>query len=269
MERDSFFGTILIAVGICFVCSVMVSSTAYLLYDKQEANKLLYKQTNVLRAAGLVDKSTSPSKEEVDAIFKDRVTTLLVDLEENRIVPEDEVDYATFDPRDAANDNEKGIEIKGVTPSPGIKRRAKMQFVYEVHAEGDAEKIEQYVLPVSGKGLWSTLYGFLSIDADGKTVRGITFYEHAETPGLGGEVENPSWQAKWEGKLAYDNEHNVVINVIKGSAPSSGPGADTTIDGLSGATITTNGVSHFVQYWLGPEGFGPFLQKQTTGDSTL
>ncbi|QDU56092.1 Na(+)-translocating NADH-quinone reductase subunit C [Aeoliella mucimassa] len=265
MERDSFLGTILVALGVCVVCSVLVASSAVLLNGRQEENKLLYKQLNVLRAANLVDKKADLSKEEVDAIIEKRVTTLLVDLEDQTVIEDWKEKYSDFDPRDAANSKELGKEIEGVTPSPGIKRRAKMQFVYEIHAEGDPNKIEQYVLPVSGKGLWSTLYGFLSINADGKTVEGITFYEHAETPGLGGEVENPTWQQKWEGKLAYNDEHEVVIKVIKGSAPSSGPGADTTIDGLSGATITTNGVSNFVQYWLGPDGFGPFLQKQTAG----
>jgi Na+-transporting NADH:ubiquinone oxidoreductase subunit C len=109
---------------------------------------------------------------------------------------------------------------------------------------------------VYGKGLWSTLYGFLSVEADKATVRGITFYKHAETPGLGGEVDNANWKQLWHGKQAFDSDGAVALGVIKGKAPAEDPHA---VDGLSGATITSNGVDDMVKYWLGPEGFGKFL----------
>ncbi len=129
----------------------------------------------------------------------------------------------------------------------------------------------QYVVPIYGKGLWSTLYGFIAIDADGKTIRGITFYEHKETPGLGGEVDNADWKAKWGNpelpKYAYDDEGHVAIRVMKGSINPSDDDAKYKIDGLSGATITSRGVTNLVQYWLGDDGFGPYLKKQTAGAS--
>lgn len=276
MGRDSFLGTLLVALVLCVTCSVLVSAAAVLLNERQVKNKLLYEKTQILKAAGLIGEqaatdspgesqeeekpapSKAPSNEEIEEIFSKRVRKVLVNLEEGTIVPNEEVDYEEYNPRDAADDPEKSKEIEeGAGPTPGVDRRPKLQFAYEVMAPGSEDDVVQYVLPIYGKGLWSTLYGFLAIDADGQTIRGITFYEHGETPGLGGEVENPGWQAKWDGKKAYEGD-DVVIEVVKGQASG-----DSEIDGLSGATITTKGVSNFVQYWLGPEGFKTFLDKQT------
>jgi len=116
------------------------------------------------------------------------------------------------------------------------------------------------VLPVEGKGLWSTLYGFLALDKDVNTIKGLTFYQHGETPGLGGEVDNPKWKALWPGRKAFGDDGQPKIAVIKGQA---GPVAEDPyqVDGLSGATITARGVSHLVQFWLGTHGFGPYLKQ--------
>lgn len=276
MGRDSIVGTLLVALVLCVVCSVLVSGTAYVLHSRQESNKLLYEKQNILKAAGLIRPKDSEADEydpaalvegkskptELEELFGKRVRKVLVNLDDGTIVPEDQIRYNEYDPREAANDPAKSEPIgSDVKPTPGVDRRPKMQFVYEIMAEGDSDKILKYVLPINGKGLWSTLYGFIAIDADGKTIRGITFYEHGETPGLGGEVENANWQEQWDGKLAYNEDHQVIIQVVKGSATPDDRA--WTVDGLSGATITTRGVSNFVQYWLGPDGFGPFLMKQT------
>jgi len=140
----------------------------------------------------------------------------------------------------------------------GIKRRAKYAPVYFVM---DGKKISQIILPVHGKGLWSTLYGFISLDSETRIVKGIGFYQHGETPGLGGEVDNPAWKASWNGKVAFDESWNPQIEVIKGKVSQSTQGADHKIDGLSGATITSRGVRNIIHYWLGQDGFGPFLTK--------
>jgi Na+-transporting NADH:ubiquinone oxidoreductase subunit C len=121
--------------------------------------------------------------------------------------------------------------------------------------EGDISKI---VLPVHGYGLWSTLYGFISLEGDMSTVSGITFYEHGETAGLGGEVDNPAWKAIWQGKSLYRN-NEVALSVLKGAIPPGSANADYEIDGLSGATLTSRGVHNIVAYWMGDEGFGPVL----------
>lgn len=123
------------------------------------------------------------------------------------------------------------------------------------------------ILPIKGYGLWSTLYGFIALEGDLNTVAGIGFYEHAETPGLGGEVDNPLWKAKWEGKKVFDDEGKTALKVIKGPVDSKRAGSEYQIDGLSGATLTSRGVSQLIQFWLGENGFAPFLTKLKEGEA--
>lgn len=129
-------------------------------------------------------------------------------------------------------------------------------------AQGQLQKI---ILPVHGYGLWSTLYGFLALKGDANTVIGLGFYEHAETPGLGGEVDNPQWKAKWSGKQVFDAQGKIAIRVTKAAAPEGDPKAIHDVDALSGATLTSNGVNNLVHFWLGDDGFGPYLQKVRNG----
>ena len=125
------------------------------------------------------------------------------------------------------------------------------------------DKIESLILPMHGKGLWSTLYGFLAVESDAQTVSGIVFYEHAETPGLGGEVDNPRWRSTWKGRKVYGDDGQPKIEVIKGAAGSASSDP-FHVDGLSGATITSRGVSYLVQFWMGDDGFKPYLTRFKT-----
>jgi Na+-transporting NADH:ubiquinone oxidoreductase subunit C len=109
-------------------------------------------------------------------------------------------------------------------------------------------------------GLWGTMYGFIAIDKDLNTIQGLTFYKHKETPGLGAEIDNPNWKAKWPGRLIHDDSGNIAIKVIKGPAASPSE-APHQVDGLSGATLTSNGVTNLLKFWLGDNGFGPYLQS--------
>ncbi|QEG35469.1 Na(+)-translocating NADH-quinone reductase subunit C [Bythopirellula goksoeyrii] len=264
MRRDSVPYTLLVATVLCVVCSVLVASAAVGLRSRQEFNKQLDQKKNVLLAAELY-KEGENTPSEIDDIFAEKIEAVLVDLETGEPInsESDEINVANYNQRDAVRDPEMSVLVEPPTALGGIKRRAKYAFAYEV--KDDQEKLDQVVLPVVGKGLWSTLYGFISIDADGNTVRGITFYEHGETPGLGGEIENPLWTDIWSGKHLYSDgdEEHVELHVVKGSVPADDPDAEYKVDGLSGATLTSNGVTELVQYWLGPEGFGPFLDNLT------
>ena len=125
--------------------------------------------------------------------------------------------------------------------------------------------MEKYAFPVYGRGLYSTMYGVVALKPDLTTIDSITFYGHGETPGLGGEIENPSWKARWRGKEALDGEGNVLIEVLDGPVDPARPGAEHQVDGLSGATYTTRGVDQLVKFWLGPDGYGPYIGKLRGG----
>ncbi len=260
MSPNSTAGTFLVATVLCVACSLLVSGAAESLKDRQLRNREVDKKKNVLLSAGLCDKGAASS--EVDAIFEKRIREVLIDLATGEEVnEEDKVEKygAKYDAAKAAKDASLQVPIEPADALMGVRFRAPAAPVYKIVDTN--EQVEGYIFPVEGKGLWSTLMGFLALESDGTTVRGITFYKHAETPGLGGEVDNATWKASWAGKQIYGDDGQVALNVVKGTATS-----DTQIDGLSGATITSKGVDHLVDYWLGENGFGPFIKAQTKGD---
>jgi len=241
------------ATAVCFVCALVVATSAVGLKDRQAANMLLDRQKKVLSVAGLLRDGESISSEEVQQRFGDNIVSRVIDLQTGSYA--DDVDPTAYDQRTAARDPDASY------PAPEnaakVRRLPKLALIYQV-VSGDEVKL--VILPVEGKGLWSTLYGYLALLPDTTTIEGITFYEHGETPGLGGEVDNPRWKGLWKGRLAFDEKWEPAIRVKKGPA---GP-ADVDphqVDGLSGATITSRGVSALVQFWIGDQGFGPYLEK--------
>ena len=253
-SNDTVQKTLIVATLLCIVCSVFVSASAVLLRKTQEENKALDRKKNILLAAGLFKKNDDPAT--IPEIFQKNVETKVVDLATGEYNLE--VDTATFDQREAAKDPATGVDIAADKDIASIRRRSKYALVYLVK-ESDA--ISQIILPVHGMGLWGTLYGFLALDKDTRTVRGLAFYEHKETPGLGGEVENERWKALWRGKKVFDAQWNVRIEVVKGVVDATREEASHQVDGLAGATITSRGVTNLLRYWLGEEGFGTFFKK--------
>ena len=250
MAHESVGRTFAVALIIFSICSILVSGAAVGLHDKQQANKELDRKKNILIAAGIYDANVP-----LEETFQ-MVETKVVDLATGEYVSKDVLDPSTYDQRLAAQDAELSIRIPSREDVAGIGRREKYSFVYFIKKDG---KIDQVVLPVNGKGLWSTLYGFAALDADLNTVRGLTFYEHAETPGLGDKIDDPAWQKLWVGKKLYGEQGTVDIRVIKGAVDTNNPQAIHQIDGLAGATLTANGVTHLMQYWFGDHAFKPFL----------
>lgn len=248
--NDSTRKTITVALIMCLACSIIVAGAAIVLRPLQESNAALDRKRNILAVAGLLQPG-----EDIEKAFA-TVTRRTVNLETGTFT--DEVDGTTYDQYAAARDPAMSKAIPKDQDIAGIGRRARYAEIYLV---GDENDFSQIILPVHGLGLWSTLYGFVSLDSDLNTIDGLKFYDHKETPGLGGEVDNPSWQAKWKGKLVYGESGDVEIQVIKGLVDSNSPKAVHQIDGLAGATLTSYGVSQLLNYWLGEQGFEPFLEN--------
>lgn len=251
MQRDTTAGTFLVATVLCVVCSFLVAGTANVLGSKIGENKVLDRKKNVLLAAKLVEPDATAA--EVNEVYSDQIDDIMVDLATGQVISKEDLPEG-YDPKKAANNPELNVPVEN-NALMGIKNREPYAQVYKIQSGG-------YVLPVYGKGLWGTLWGFLALNDDAQTIKGITFYEHKETPGLGAEVDNPIWKAKWPGKLGIDDSGEVKIGVKKGTVAPDSEAANYTVDGLSGATITTKGVDHLVTYWLGDEGFGKYLAKK-------
>lgn len=255
-NKESLGGIVSVALALCVVCSIVVSAAAVVLKPAQEVNKTRDLKRNILMAAGLYDAGLT-----IEEQFQ-RVDSRVVDISTGEYATD--IDPEGFDQRAAAKDPATSVALDSDADIASIIRQSRYAMVYLVNDEaGDLSKV---ILPVHGYGLWSTLYGFVALESDGNTIAGLGFYEHKETPGLGGEVDNPRWKDLWKGKQVY-RDGAVAISVVKGSVDQGSDAANWQVDGLSGATLTSRGVSNLVQYWLGEDGFEPYLRNLREGDA--
>ncbi|MFP4207490.1 MAG: Na(+)-translocating NADH-quinone reductase subunit C [Wenzhouxiangella sp.] len=246
-DKNSVGNVLRIATLVCLVCAVIVSTAAVTLRPFQADNRETFRQLNVLLAAGLY-------QEDMDvARAFERIQRRVVDFDSGEYVDPP----GGFDPVRAVRDPAQSNALSG--DPAGIGRRTHYGEVFLARAEDGT--LERVILPVHAYGLWSTMYAFLALEPDLRTVSGISFFEHGETPGLGGEIENPRWQQGWVGKQVRDADGEVRFRVDRGATPEGVADAEHRIDGLSGATITSRGVENMVQFWLGEQGYGPYLAR--------
>ena len=257
MQADGIKKTVMVALGVCLICSILVSAAAVSLSSLQAENKKLDRLRNILMAADLYENAQN-----IEKIYNEKIETEIIELATGKAISEsqknDVLNTESFDLKKIASDPQYSEAIPSKDDIASIKRKPKYMTVSFVREAGQLKKV---ILPVYGKGLWSTMYGFMALGADLQTVEGFTYYEHGETPGLGGEVDNPRWKALWKGKVALDETGKVVIEVIKGTVNPSSPDANHQVDGLAGATITTRGVDHTLEFWLGQNGYGQLLDN--------
>lgn len=248
---------------VCAICAVFVAGAAVGLKDRQDANRLLDRQQKVLTVAGLIEEGAVLAPAEITSLYESSIQQKVIDLETGEL--NTAVDAGSFDQLKASKDP----ATSRVAPENASKvmRLPNQALVFDVKQDG---KLKALILPIEGYGLWGTLYGYLALAPDARTIVGITFYSHKETPGLGGEVDNPRWKALWPGRMAFNERGVPSISVKKGTA---GPPAEDPyqVDGLSGATLTSRGVTNLLRFWLGENGFGPYLEKyraQAGGQAT-
>jgi Na+-transporting NADH:ubiquinone oxidoreductase subunit C len=285
MPRDSIKHTFIVAVSVCAACSLVVSMAAVALKGFQDRNRLLDRQRNILLVAGFDPKEIDEA-DEVESLFAQRIKDTIIELETGEDVTSQYTENLSQgqEPRAAVQsfDQLKGPKLgnpdlaEKLSSSEDIatiKWQENRGHVYELMS-ADGKTVEKYIFPIRGYGLWSTLYGFICLESDLNTIAGLSFYEHGETPGLGGEVDNERWKEIWaKGHMdetgkerirlkVYDESGNVEISVIKGQVNITNEMAEFQVDGLSGATITSNGVSNLLQFWMGDTGYKPYIEKE-------
>ena len=227
MSKPKGDGYVLVfAVVVCLVCSILLAVSESALKPYKEENVRIDKRFNILKALG-VNVYTNGHK---------RIPPALVNEIYNRDVQELVLDGTTGAPVE-------GKKPADVNPDE-FDARTKLPLYVRRDAAG---KPMTYAFPVSGKGLWSTIYGYLALRSDLATVAGATFYKHGETPGLGGEVEAEWFQKNFQDKVVFKDGNRVRLRVIKGKVADNFPeGNPHAVDGISGATITGDGVTKFV-----------------------
>lgn len=254
-NNESIGKTFFVVIGLCLICAIFVAASAVGLRPKQAENKLLDAQKNILIATGMLN------GEDIKAQFEKHVQVRLVNLDTGEFVDQDPL---TYDYRKMMKDP-AGSDMLDEKEDPAkIKSRAKVAPVYLAYVDGvESKNVSYVVLPIHGYGLWSTMHGFLALDKDGNTIKGLNYYEHGETPGLGGEIQNPKWVAQFVGKKLLDESGQPAIKILKPG--NANPAASSEVDGLSGATLTSNGVQNTFTFWSGAKGFAPFLTKVRQG----
>lgn len=250
-QRDSMVRTLLVAGGVAFACSLIVSSVVYWLRPIQLAYRSVEQNRAVLVAAGLAEETEALDDREIVSRYLE-LDPQLVDLDAGEFVSADASMTASYDYRAAADDPDA---VRPISPEVDIASLGSRPRLMPVYLKRDGGRFEGIVLPVYGRGMWSTIYGYVALDSNLTSIARVWFYEHGETPGIGDRIQNPDWTASWVGKQAYRADGTVAFGI--------GGGGDATaperIDSITGATITVSAIDRFVRYWLGNDAYGPFL----------
>ena len=258
-KKQSALGILKFATIVCLFCSLFVSTAAVSLRGFQKQNAENEKKVNILRAAGLAGAEERLSTKQINEKFA-QIIPLVIDLKTGE--PARDKNPLTYNMYSAAQSDNEGHAL---TDDPaGIKRIAKEGLAYVV---ADGDQISRLVLPIQGYGLWSTMYGFTALSFKDKqpTLTGITFYQHAEPPGLGARITEPEWQEKWANIVPYDDNGNPHIDLVKVRNHE----AKNQVDAIAGATLTSNGVEHMMNFWLGEQGYKPLVDHIRNGEITL
>jgi len=257
-NKETFSRTVIFVFAVCLVCAALVSISAVQLKPLQVANKLLDQQTKILEAASLLEKTDGTSKS-IKATYAQYVEARMIDLDSGEFI---EGDPNLFEERRNSRDVTKSEKLEN--DIAGISRRSHDAVIYIV--KNDAGNVDAVVFPIVGSGLWDLMYGFVGLESDLNTVRNVIYTaEMKETPGLGAEVLNPKWKALWPGKKIYNDNFDVAVQLVKGGVKPGNPNEINQVDGLSGATLTANGVTNTLRFWFGEQGYKPFIAKNRDG----
>ncbi len=228
MRSNSY--TVLFTAAITVVLGFLLSIAATSLKEKQLLNVELDIKKNILIALNIQPKGEKFTPDEIKAQYEKIVVPIVVD--------------------------KTGAILENIS-SESIEN---IDNQFPVFMQKMGNKIEGYAIPISGKGLWSTLYGYLALKPDGETVKGITFYQHGETPGLGGEIEKKWFTDNYKQKKIVDDKGALVsIQAVKGEADPTSPEYYHQVDGVSGATMTTKGLNIFLKSEL--KKYDPYFQN--------
>ncbi len=251
--NESVLKTLLVSFSICLMCSLVVSFAAVGLRDIQIENKLNDQRLKILQAGKIYNPEL-----EIKTQFE-ALEVKFIDFESGKLLSEyQDFSLESYDQILATKDSNLSTKVPQDKDIAIIKNRENIGKVYIIR--DNLDEISKLILPIRGFGLWGTMYGYISLENDFNTVAGIEFYQHKETPGLGAEVDNPKWKSLWPGKQIYQ-ENKVTLRVLKGKVENDDPMSTYKVDGLSGATLTSRGVSNMIEYWFGDSGYSNMLKE--------
>ncbi|MCR9017347.1 NADH:ubiquinone reductase (Na(+)-transporting) subunit C [Aquiflexum gelatinilyticum] len=235
------------------VLGLLLSGTSQVLGPLQRKAEELDTKKQILGAVLDGDQLKAMKPEEVLTFYESRISSKVVDIEGKEV---------TQNPDGSPMVAEKVNVGKNYKMAP--ENRLFPVFIF--HAEGNPDSAESYILPVYGAGLWDEIWGYVALQTDLSTIEGVTFSHKGETPGLGARITSPDVQQRFQGKQIFDESGN-----LQSVAMQKGEGKDYSsdthkVDGLSGATITANGVNNMLKNYL--QYYSSFLSSQKSGNQT-
>ena len=293
-KLSSEFRVIVFIIILCFVCGLLLAVVAFTLQESQDEAKEFDRNKQMLIAAKILNQEGY-----FEVLEDQKISPAYFDPEKKRIVPfkeekippkatEEEIkEISKLRIRPLLTDSKGAVttfEKEGISLPEYLAENKKGGYaplplklfyallpndpaIENLSAEdiaNDLSKVETLVIPVSGFGLWAPIYGYLAVSNDGDTIIGTTWYEHAETPGLGANITAPWWQKQFYGKLIFQESSNgktqfntapLGIIVVKGKVKDAfgdSPKAKSAVDGISGATSTGDGVTAAYKASLNP-----------------
>ena len=255
MGKNSPLKALIVVVAVSLACSILVSFASITLKPIQLLNEKVERSRHIVALTGLVSSDKKLSNDEILHAVE-QLDIRVIDIDTGEF--DNSIDPEQFDARAAVNDPELSVEIPPDNDLARLGRRARHALVYLVW---EADELKRIILPVHGQGMWSTLYGLLALEVDFNTIGAVTFYEQAETAGLGDQITRPDWQFKWQGRQLFNKQGEVVFRVAAGPVDESSAVALHQVDAISGATVTAVSVTRLVEFWFGPNGYLPFLNK--------
>lgn len=228
----------------CVLCFAAVAAW-FLLIKSNNAQPTSQQQvTAILQVAGLT--SGKEDDATLNTLFEKRVVTRQVNLDSGALLP-------VSTPQDG---QKSCVNLPADRDPAQVRQRCNIAEVYLV--QNNQHEIQQIILPIAGKGAKSMMHAFIALETDGRTVKNLFYYEQNETPMLGAKVEDPQWLSQWPGKKLLNDDAQPALKVVQENA---GPHDDYTVDGITGATMTSTGVEKSINFWMGERGYGHFLQR--------
>ena len=216
------------------ILGLLLSGSAQLLGPRQKEAIELDKKKQILGAVISAEEIAAMTPEDVNTFYSSRISSTVVDITGKEVT-------------------KNGISAEKVEIAKDYKKAPEERdypvFVY--HAEGNPEAIESYIFPLYGAGLWDAIWGYLALDTDMNTIKGITLAHASETPGLGARITESKVQERYVGKKIFDESGKLVAVMMQKGENKDYTADPHKVDGMSGATITGDGVNKMLKAYMG------------------
>jgi Na+-transporting NADH:ubiquinone oxidoreductase subunit C len=255
MDNDNPLKALLVVTTTALVCSILVTVATVKLQPIQKSYQNLERNRAIVQISGLTNDSKLLSDREIVSLFQ-KMEAKIIDLKVGRF--DTKYNPSTFETWKIDNDPELSVAIPAESDIAKLSRRSELITVFLVK---DKDKLERLLLPISGQGMWSKIYGFIALETDLNTIADIIFYKQAETSGIGDKILNPDWQSSWRTKQLYDDNGILQIGIQGSQSAQNNLASKHQVDAITGATVTVDAVKNLVSYWFGSHAYKSFLDN--------